>query len=199
MIYKCFAVVHVIYCYWRQQWQSQTCSTPVRRHMDAVGSVAEVGAAAVGKGTGRCDVALTHGHAHALAEGRFWEMKQSKAITSRPNQIKCHSMDTHLISLNFQTLLVFMNVFLGIWFNCVRAMFLSWFILHFYAFTASLTFPNSELSQQHEGLTQGGSQNDSSTGIGKRWACLHAGWGAEGGPFSKAVVTPQGLSCKRNP
>lgn len=48
--------------------------------MDAAGSVAEVGAAAAGKGTGCFDVALTHRHVHALSERRVWEFKQSKSI-----------------------------------------------------------------------------------------------------------------------
>lgn len=36
--------------------------------VDAAGSVAEVGAAAAGKGAGCFDVALTHRHVHALTE-----------------------------------------------------------------------------------------------------------------------------------
>lgn len=47
-------------------------------HMHTVGSVAEVGGAALGKRTRCCDEALTHRHVHALTERGVWGNKQKQ-------------------------------------------------------------------------------------------------------------------------
>lgn len=59
-----------------EEWKSVNRSGHLVPDWRRRGSVAEVGAAAVGDHTLCFDVALTHGHVHALTERVGWERKQ---------------------------------------------------------------------------------------------------------------------------